>query len=113
MPAAGAVGSPEKLSADHDLTAFVSGEPELDDWLRRRARQDVGWRAAGYYTPAVGAVAHAEAPGPIRRNMPEPVPPWSLAVSQLTKLIKARVAEVPSRAKAFPAPRWPRPKVPM
>lgn len=86
MPAAGAIGSPEKLSADHDLSAFASGEPELDDWLRRRARQNeesgasrtyvvcVGRRAVGYYTLAVGAVAHAEGPGRIRRNMPDPVP---------------------------------------
>jgi hypothetical protein len=30
---------PEKLSTDHDLSAFDSGEPVLDDWLRRRALQ--------------------------------------------------------------------------
>ncbi len=28
----------------------------------------------GYYALAVGAVAHADAPGRIRRNMPDPVP---------------------------------------
>jgi GNAT superfamily N-acetyltransferase len=84
--ATGAIGPPEKLSADHDLSAFDSGEPVLDDWLRRRARQNeesgasrtyvvcVGKRVGGYYTLAVGAIAHAEAPGRIRRNMPDPVP---------------------------------------
>lgn len=29
---------------------------------------------AGYYALAVGAVAHEEAPGRVRRNMPNPVP---------------------------------------
>ena len=33
-----------------------------------------GRRVAGYYTLAAGAVAHADAPGRIRRNMPDPVP---------------------------------------
>src|ERR1019366_10804149 len=31
-------------------------------------------KVLGYYTLAVGAVAHAEAPGRFRRNMPDPVP---------------------------------------
>jgi hypothetical protein len=30
--------SPELLSDRHDVAAFASGEPTLDDWLRRRAR---------------------------------------------------------------------------
>lgn len=77
---------PEKLSPDHDLSQFQCGEPTLDDWLRRRALQNqetgasrtyvlcVGNRVVGYYALAVGAVAHAEAPGRVRRNMPDPVP---------------------------------------
>src|SRR5712692_2938748 len=80
------IGPPEKLSAGHDLSGFDSGEPALDDWLRRRAEQNeasgasrtyvvcVGKKVVGYYTLAAGAVAHAEAPGRIRRNMPDPVP---------------------------------------
>ena len=78
--------APEKLRADHDLSEFECGEPSLDDWLRRRALQNeesgasrtyvvcAGQRVVGYYALAVGAVAHAEAPGRIRRNMPDPVP---------------------------------------
>ena len=77
---------PEKLRAEHDLSEFNCGEPSLDDWLRRRAPQNeesgasrtyvvcAGEHVAGYYALAVGAVAHAEAPGRIRRNMPDPVP---------------------------------------
>jgi GNAT superfamily N-acetyltransferase len=77
---------PEKLRAEHNLSEFNCGEPSLDDWLRRRALQNeasgasrtyvvcAGEHVAGYYALAVGAVAHAEAPGRIRRNMPDPVP---------------------------------------
>jgi GNAT superfamily N-acetyltransferase len=80
------IGAPEKISAEHDLSTFDSGEPVLDNWLRRRAEQNeasgasrtyvvcAGKKVVGYYTLAVGAVAHAEAPGRIRRNMPDPVP---------------------------------------
>ncbi|MBZ5667401.1 MAG: GNAT family N-acetyltransferase [Acidobacteriia bacterium] len=76
---------PEKLRADHDTSAFDSGEPSLDDWLRRRALQNeetgasrtyivcAGQQVVGYYALAVGAVAHAEALGRVRRNMPEPI----------------------------------------
>jgi len=78
--------SPEKLSAHHDLSRFGSGEAVLDEWLRRRALQNeasgasrtyvvcVEKRVVGYYTLAVGAVALAEAPWCVRRNMPDPLP---------------------------------------
>ena len=77
---------PEKLSAQHDVSHFDSGEPTLDDWLRRRALQNeasgasrtyvvcMEKRVVGYYTLAGGAVALAEAPGRVRRNMPDPLP---------------------------------------
>ena len=77
---------PERLTAKHDLSAFDCGEPALDEWLRGRALQNeasgasrsyvvcAGMRVAGYYTLAVGAVAHAKAPGRIKRNMPDPIP---------------------------------------
>ena len=80
------VGRPEKLSSDHDVSQFQSGEPALDDWLRKRALQNedsgasrtyvvcVGKRVVGYYALATGAVAHIDSPGRVRRNMPDPVP---------------------------------------
>ncbi len=80
------ISPPEKLSTEHDLSGFNSGEPILDDWLRRRALQNeasgtsrtyvvcAGKQVVGYYTLANGAVTHAEAPGRVRRNMPDPVP---------------------------------------
>jgi len=78
--------APEKLVAEHDLADFDSGEPALDDWLRRRALANeesgssrtyvvcVEKRVVGYYSLAVGAVAHVGAPGRVKRNMPDPVP---------------------------------------
>jgi GNAT superfamily N-acetyltransferase len=77
---------PEKLSPGHDLSQFQCGEPVLDDWLKKRALQNegsgasrtyvvcVGKRVVAYYALAVGAVAHVDAPGRVRRNMPDPVP---------------------------------------
>ena len=79
--------APDLLTAEHVLTAFDSGVASLDDWLRRRAlaNQVSGAsriyvvatpedRVVGYYALASGALAHADAPGRIKRNMPDPVP---------------------------------------
>jgi GNAT superfamily N-acetyltransferase len=80
------IGPPEKLSSWHDFSEFDSGEPALDDWLRRRAQQNEAGGASrtyvicaekkvvAYYTLAAGAVAHSELPGRVRRNTPDPVP---------------------------------------
>ena len=60
--------------------------PSLDEWLIRRARQNQingasrsyvvaeGSRVVGYYCLASGALAVTDAPAPIGRNMPDPVP---------------------------------------
>jgi GNAT superfamily N-acetyltransferase len=78
--------APEKLSAEHDLAEFVSGEAALDEWLRSRAFENeakgasrtyvvcAGKRVLGFYALAVGAIAHETAPGRVRGNMPDPVP---------------------------------------
>jgi GNAT superfamily N-acetyltransferase len=80
------IGPPEKLSRDHDISKFDSVEPALDDWLRRRALHNeasgasrtyvvcVGRKVVGYYALSAGAIAHGQAPGRIRRNMPDPIP---------------------------------------
>jgi GNAT superfamily N-acetyltransferase len=77
---------PEKLTASQDVSQFDCGEPALDIWLKRRALQNeesgasrtyvvcVGQQIAGYYALATGAITHAEAPGRVKRNMPDPVP---------------------------------------
>lgn len=87
-PVTGTLRSPESITETHDLIAFDSGEPALDDWLRRRALRnessggsrtyvvctDPGQRVVAYYCLAAGATAHAVAPGRVRRNMPDPIP---------------------------------------
>lgn len=80
------IGSPEKISARQDLTTFDCGEAVLDEWLRGRALDNEakgasrtyvvcsGKRVVGFYALAVGAIAHGEAAGRVKRNMPNPVP---------------------------------------
>jgi GNAT superfamily N-acetyltransferase len=77
---------PELLNERHDLTAFACGEVALDDWLRRRALANQASGASrtyvlcegawviGYYRLASGAIAMADAPSRVRRNMPDPIP---------------------------------------
>lgn len=96
------ISQPAKLSAAHDLSVFDSGEPPLDEWLRRRALQNeasgasrtyvvcTGTRVVGYYTLAVGAVAHAGAPRRIRRNMPDPLPVMILGRLAIDKAFQRR-----------------------
>lgn len=80
------LGAPEPLSPEHLLDGFACGMTSLDDWLKRRARsnQDSGAsrtyvvaearRVMGYYCLASGALALSDAPGNLKRNMPDPVP---------------------------------------
>jgi GNAT superfamily N-acetyltransferase len=80
------IGGPEHLTAAHDVSAFDSGVPDLDDWLRKRAlaNEETGAsrtyvvcaraRVVGYYALASGGVAQGQALGRVRRNMPDPVP---------------------------------------
>lgn len=84
--------APQPLAATHKLDTFDCGEPVLDDWLKRRALinqfsgasrtfvvTDQSGLVFGYYALAAGAVSHELATGPIRRNMPDPVPVMVLA----------------------------------
>ena len=83
---------PAPLGPAHRLEAFDSGEPSLDDWLRRRAPgnqasgasrtflvADADAQVMGFYALAAGAVAHEGAASAVRRNMPDPVPVLVLA----------------------------------
>jgi GNAT superfamily N-acetyltransferase len=82
-----AVGAPERISPEHDVSSFRSGLAVLDDWLKRRAlpNEQTGAsrtyvvcagnkRVMGYYALANGGVAVEAATGRTRRNMPDPVP---------------------------------------
>jgi GNAT superfamily N-acetyltransferase len=77
---------PRPISEDDDAATFDSGEPTLDDYLRKRALANhVGGasrcfvtcrddRIVGYYALSTGAVTHADCTGKFRRNMPDPIP---------------------------------------
>jgi GNAT superfamily N-acetyltransferase len=83
---AGELTAPQHLTATHDVSAFDCGVPELDIWLKKRAlaNEETGasrtyvvcaaGRVVGYYALATGGVALTQAPGRVRRNMPDPVP---------------------------------------
>jgi GNAT superfamily N-acetyltransferase len=84
--------APIPLSPDHHLKDFNCGEPQLDDWLQRRALAnhtsgatrcfvslDEADRVMGYYALAAGAVTRRDATTDVRRNMPDPVPLMVLA----------------------------------
>lgn len=85
------LSSPEPLTDEDQIDSFDSGEPVLDDWLRRRARANQASGASrtyvvsegkvvvAYYALASGAIAQAAAPGRFRRNMPDPIPVIVLA----------------------------------
>ena len=82
----GEVTAPEPITASHNTESFTCGIPVLDEWLRRRAlKNEVSGasrtfvicqdrQVVGYYTLATGSVEHRDAPGKIRRNMPNPIP---------------------------------------
>jgi len=78
--------APAALSDVHQLDGFRCSEPDLEIWLKQRARKNqlegasrtfvvcAGDEVVGYYCLAAGAVMHEKAPGNIRRNMPDPIP---------------------------------------
>lgn len=80
------VSAPELLTEKHDSSRFDNGHDSLDEWLRRRARANQvsgssrtyvvcsGVRVVGCYCLSSGALAVTEAPGALRRNMPDPIP---------------------------------------
>lgn len=81
------LGAPSPLNDEHRLDDFQCAAPELTKWLLERAGQnqasgasrcfvvcDEQQNVVGYYALAAGAVSHAQAPGRIRRNMPDPIP---------------------------------------
>jgi GNAT superfamily N-acetyltransferase len=80
------LSSPILISIDHELDSFQSGEPSLDDWLKKRALKNQasgasrcfvlceGKKVIGYYSLSAGAISHEAAPKSMRRNMPDPLP---------------------------------------
>ena len=83
----------EKLNASHEVDAFACGKAPLDLFLQRFAlgNQKAGsaqtyvvcrgeQRVVGYYSLAVGAVEHADAPGRVSKGLARhPIPVMLLA----------------------------------
>ena len=82
----GEITAPEPITEAHLIESFSCGVPVLDEWLKHRAlKNEVSGasrtfvicqdeQVVGYYTLATGSVEHHNAPGNIRRNMPNPIP---------------------------------------
>ena len=80
------LSAPTLLAATHELEDFRCGITSLDTWLARRARTNqltgasrtyvvaAEQKIVGYYCLASGALAVNDAPSPLRRNMPDPIP---------------------------------------
>jgi GNAT superfamily N-acetyltransferase len=94
----------EHLCPHHDLTAFDSGSPPLDEWLRRFARhaesantgrtfvwvgQDPS-AVVGYFTLAAHLVRRADLPARIVRGSPDAIPAILLARIALDRSLQGR-----------------------
>ena len=76
------------MTLPHEASAFDSGESVLDDWLRRRAWNNLqlaasrtyvacptgSLRIAGYYALSMGQILATETTGSMRRNKPRFLP---------------------------------------
>lgn len=81
---------PRPINPEDRLEAFDCGKQPLNDFLRQRALKNEGRASRAYvvlsttgedagsviafYTLSTGAVPLEEAPGRVRRNMPNPIP---------------------------------------
>ena len=79
--------APEPLQPDHLTQGFDCGRESLNEWLIRRALRnesagdsrtyvvcDKERHIAAYYCLAAGQVIRTEAPKPLTRNAPDPIP---------------------------------------
>ncbi len=80
------LSAPAPLLATHVMDEFDCGESVLNDWLRKQALKNENSgtsrtfvvckdnHVVAFYVLATGGVMHKQAPGKVRRNMPDPVP---------------------------------------
>lgn len=86
-----ALSAPVPLTLEHVLSGFTCGIASLDDWLVKRALTNEASgasrtfvvtdtdRVVAYYALATGSAPLMDAPGKVRRNMPDPIPVMVLA----------------------------------
>lgn len=82
----GIITAPGSINSTHCLDGFDCGVPVLNEWLKRQALPNevsgasrafvvcADRRVIGFYALATGSVRRSEAPGRIKRKMPEPIP---------------------------------------
>jgi GNAT superfamily N-acetyltransferase len=93
----------EPLTEEHDLASFESGQPVLDDWLRRSAAHAEGIRTArtfvwhagdrrvvAYFSLAAHLVVRADLPRRIGRGSPDTIPAVLLARLALDRTLHGR-----------------------
>ena len=80
------IKGPHPLSSLSKLEDFNSGEPSLDDWIKRRALRNQTNGSSrtyvisennaviGFSCLSAGAIGHSEAPSSMKRNRPDPIP---------------------------------------
>lgn len=80
------LSKPSPITANDILENFNSGEPSLDEWLKKRALKNQVSGASrcfvvksnneviAYYTLSAGAIGHETVPKAMKRNMPDPLP---------------------------------------
>ena len=84
------ISAPEHLTAEHDVSSFDSGTPELDNWLKRRALANEALGTSRTYVVTEGGRVVAfmrlraarllkDVSAKTRRNIPEPIPVMVLA----------------------------------
>jgi GNAT superfamily N-acetyltransferase len=109
---------PVLLTQAHDGSAFDSGEPVLDDWLRQRAWNNLQAAASrtyvvcpkgamsiiGYSALSMGQILAQDVTGSMRRNMPKFIPAVTLGRLAIDRawqgkgLGRALLADVIARA---------------
>jgi len=82
----GKITKPQPITKAHSFDNFDCGTDSLNDWLRRHSLKNEASGASrtfvvcsnndiiGYYALAAGSIAQQQAPGKIKRNMPNPIP---------------------------------------
>jgi GNAT superfamily N-acetyltransferase len=86
----GKITAPEPITTTHSLDNFDCGIQVLNQWLKRQAlanessgasrtfviceNHPIKQHVIGFYTLATGSVRRGDAPGRIKRRMPDPIP---------------------------------------
>lgn len=82
----GKLTAPAPIEPVHNTHSFNCGISSLDNWIRQQALKNevsgasrtfvicCGKEVVGYYALATGSILRQQAPGKIKRQMPEPIP---------------------------------------